>query len=91
MSLRMNSRQHDPQEDAIPEALGEAKRRWIQDGHVFLEDPGSLEPVLHVRRAQFRIGILTPLLRLLVRKVQRDDEATKELVLERRDRWPAPT
>lgn len=42
----MSSRQHDPLEDAIPEALGEAKRRWGEDGHVFLENPGPPERCL---------------------------------------------
>jgi hypothetical protein len=38
----MSSRQHDSLEEAIPDALGEAKRRWGPDGHVFLEDPGPV-------------------------------------------------
>jgi hypothetical protein len=40
-ALRTSGRRHDPLEEAIPDALGQAKRRWGEDGHVFLPNSGS--------------------------------------------------
>jgi hypothetical protein len=45
-------------EEAIPVALGEAKRRWGPDGHVFLEDASTPSRCLVGRAAGHTMQVL---------------------------------